>query len=92
MSRYYAHINPTLTVDQVVVVSDEAVNNLPFPDSEPLGQGFLNALYANSDLWLETSITGEYRGKYAAIGDTYDAALNEFISPPAPEPDPEEGP
>jgi hypothetical protein len=91
MSRYYAHINPTLTVDQVVVVSDEAVNNLPFPDSEPLGQGFLNALYANSDLWLETSITGEYRGKYAAIGDTYDPTTDTFDSPNQPDtPDPEE--
>ena len=90
MSRTFAHIPNGGIIDQVVVISDAAVNDLPFPDSEPLGQAFLNALYANTDLWLETSPTGAYRGQYACIGGTYDAVVDEFISPPAPEPDPEE--
>jgi len=31
--------------------------------------------------WLDTSYIGARRGKYAGIGDTYDADLDEFVSP-----------
>jgi hypothetical protein len=31
--------------------------------------------------WLDTSWTGARRGKYAGIGDTYDADLDEFVTP-----------
>jgi len=36
--------------------------------------------------WLDTSYIGARRGKYAGIGDTYDADLDEFVSPQADEP------
>jgi hypothetical protein len=36
--------------------------------------------------WLDTSYIGARRGKYAGIGDRYDADLDEFVSPVAPEP------
>lgn len=31
--------------------------------------------------WLDTSYTGARRGKYAAIGDHYDAGIDEFVAP-----------
>ena len=31
--------------------------------------------------WIDTSYTGNRRGKYAGVGDCYDAALDEFVSP-----------
>jgi hypothetical protein len=31
--------------------------------------------------WIDTSYIGSRRGKYAGIGDTYDAELDEFVSP-----------
>ena len=31
--------------------------------------------------WLDTSYLGSRRGKYAGIGDTYDAEADEFVSP-----------
>jgi hypothetical protein len=39
--------------------------------------------------WLDTSYLGARRGKYAGMGDRYDAELDEFVSPEVPEP-PEE--
>ena len=39
--------------------------------------------------WLDTSYLGARRGKYAGVGDTYDAKLDEFVSPVVPEPEPE---
>ena len=31
--------------------------------------------------WIKTSYNGNIRGKYAAIGDIYDEALDEFVTP-----------
>jgi hypothetical protein len=31
--------------------------------------------------WIDTSYTGSRRGKYAGVGDRYDSALDEFVSP-----------
>ena len=36
--------------------------------------------------WIDTSYLGARRGKYAGIGDRYDADLDEFESPQADEP------
>jgi hypothetical protein len=98
MNHYFAHVLNDFTIDRVIVVSDEDCGNLSFPDSEPIGQAFLHALYANSDTWLETSITGEFRGRYARVGGNYMPDIDEFgpipepEPEPEPEPDPEEGP
>lgn len=35
--------------------------------------------------WLDTSYLGARRGKYAGIGDIYDAEADEFVSPAPPE-------
>ena len=37
--------------------------------------------------WLDTSYLGARRGKYAGIGDTYDADLDEFVAPEPAETD-----
>jgi len=37
--------------------------------------------------WLDTSYVGARRGKYAGVGDTYDADLDEFLGPVLPETD-----
>jgi len=37
-----------------------------------------------------TSYNNNFRGVYAGIGYTYDAELDEFVAPPAPEPPSEE--
>jgi hypothetical protein len=36
--------------------------------------------------WLDCSYLGARRGKYAGVGDRYDAELDEFVSPQAEEP------
>jgi hypothetical protein len=35
--------------------------------------------------WLDCSYLGARRGKYPGVGDFYDAGLDEFVSPVAPE-------
>jgi hypothetical protein len=42
--------------------------------------------YGDSSQYVETFLDGSQRGKYAGVGDTYDADLDEFVAPPQPEP------
>ena len=39
-----------------------------------------------SGTWIDTSYVGARRGKYAGVGDRYDAELDEFVSPQPVEP------
>ena len=36
--------------------------------------------------WMDTSYTGSRRGKYAGVGDRYDAETDTFVSPVADAP------
>jgi hypothetical protein len=77
---HYAQIDETNTVTNVIVVNNETINNLPYPESEPVGQAFIASLGLEG-LWLETSYNANFRGCYAGIGFTYDAEEDIFISP-----------
>jgi hypothetical protein len=70
-------------VEQVIVVSNDDVDNLPFPESEPLGQAFISSIGLGGD-WLETSYNNNFRGTYAGVGFTYDSSLDIFVAPPPP--------
>ena len=58
-------------VTQVVVVDNE---------HEADGEAYLNSLGLEGT-WVQTSYNGNIRGKYAAIGDTYDSVADVFVSP-----------
>lgn len=80
---HFAQINNNV-VSEVIVIANADCDNLPFPDSEPVGQAFIASLGITGD-WLQTSYNGNFRGCYAGIGYTYDALLGEygeFVAPP----------
>lgn len=58
-------------VTQVVVVDNE---------HEADGETYLNSLGLDGT-WVQTSYNGNIRGKYAAIGDTYDSVSDVFVTP-----------
>jgi hypothetical protein len=64
-------------VDQVIVVSNDDCDNLPFPESEPVGQAFIASIGIAGD-WLQTSYNATFRGAYAGIGFTFDPSLGEY--------------
>jgi hypothetical protein len=45
------------------------------------GEAFMNSL---GGVWIKTSYNANIRGKFAAIGDLYDAEKDEFIEPVLP--------
>jgi len=81
---HFAKIDTNNIVDDVIVVSNDDCDNLPFPDSEPVGQAFIASLGIQGD-WLQTSYSGSFRGTYAGIGYTFDPLFGEygeFVAPP----------
>jgi hypothetical protein len=67
-------------VGEVIVVANDDCDNLPFPESEPVGQAFIASIGLAGE-WLQTSYHGNFRGLYAGSGFTYDAELDMFVAP-----------
>ena len=68
------------TVVEVIVIANDSVDNLPYPESEPVGQAFIASCGIDGS-WLETSYNNNFRGIYAGIGFTYDAESDVFVDP-----------
>lgn len=71
-------------VSQVIVVSNDDCAGGDFPASEAAGQAFIASLGLAGE-WRQTSYNGNFRGKYAGIGDIYDAVNDVFVAPTPPE-------
>lgn len=65
-------------VENVIVVSNTNCDNLPFPESEPIGQEYIASLGIEGD-WLQTSYNGNFRGCYAGIGYLWNGT--DFVAP-----------
>jgi hypothetical protein len=71
-------------VQDVLVVANAAIDDLPFPESEPLGQAML-AESGFTGTFLQCSYIGSFRGCYPGQGYLYDSTLDVFVPPAAPE-------
>lgn len=67
-------------ITQVIVVSNDDCGGLEFPESEPIGQKFITSIGLDGE-WLQTSYNGNFRGRYAGIGYSYDSERDMFIEP-----------
>jgi len=74
---HFAQIQNTI-VEQVIVIANETCDNLPFPESEPVGQAFIASLGYTGE-WLQTSYNCNFRGTYAGVGYTWDGT--DFVAP-----------
>jgi hypothetical protein len=61
------------TVTHIVVVDNSHEEN---------GQEFLNGLGLEGT-WIQTSYNANFRGKYAALGDSYDEENDVFVTIPS---------
>lgn len=82
---HFALLDQEGVVIDIVVVNNDVINNLPFPESEPFGIEFLRGVYGIDTTWKQTSYNKNFRGNYAGIGYHYDSARDAFI-PPQPFP------
>ena len=90
---HFASLDANNIVTYVCVVDNANCDNLPFPDSEPIGQEYLASLGLEGR-WIETSyntyidVDGKsqhrfggtpVRGCYATLDATYNEASDVFI-------------
>ena len=69
---HFAEIDKDNQVIRVLLIPDE---------QEKRGQTYLAKDLGMAGTWIQTSYNHKIRGKFAGIGDTYDAKKDEFISP-----------
>ena len=79
---HFARIDDAGIVREVIVVANAAMNDLPFPESEPVGQEML-AQSGFEGVYAQCSYSASFRGCYPGIGYTFDGT--NFIPPAAPE-------
>ena len=78
---HFAKLNEDGIVLEVHALNNEVVNNLPFPESEPVGVQFYIEWSGGYSNWKQTSYNNNFRKRYAGIDYTYDAGLDAFITP-----------
>jgi len=79
---YFAKLENNI-VTEVIAISDDICGEptLTFPDTEGAGRAFIANTLKFDGLWKQTSYNNNFRGRYAGIGYTYNADLDEFIAP-----------
>lgn len=78
---HFAKLDDNNIVIDVNVVNNDTVENLPFPESEPIGVAFLTDWSEGYANWKQTSYNANFRKNYAGIGYSYNFDLDAFISP-----------
>jgi hypothetical protein len=78
---HFAQIDEANLVVQVIVVNNSEINDLPFPESEPIGVAFCHSLFGADTNWVQTSFNGNFRKNYAGSGYNYDPGRDAFIPP-----------
>jgi len=63
---FYAKIDENSKVLNVIVAEREVINS---------------GLLGDVSLWVRTSTRPSYRGKFPAVGDTWDTTVKAFVSP-----------
>ena len=78
---HFAQIDQNSLVTQIIVVSNDEIKNLSFPESERLGVAFCQSLFGKNTVWKQTSYTPSFRKNFAGIGFQYHEKLDAFIPP-----------
>lgn len=58
-------------VSQIIVVNNDVLGDIDFPESEPIGQAFI-AECGLAGEWKQASYNANFRGIYPAIGYIWD--------------------
>jgi hypothetical protein len=76
---HFAELDSNNVVLRVIVVDNKDTADAYGTEKEHIGAAFCERVLGGT--WKQTSYNGNMRGKYAGIGDTYDAVNNVFVSP-----------
>lgn len=82
---HFAQLDDNNIVTQVIVVSNADVLDENGVEQEHLGVAVCEAV-VGAGPWIQTSYNGNFRKKYAAIGDVYQPDADVFYNPASPFP------
>lgn len=77
---HFAELDANNVVLQVLVVRNEDILDENGVESEAIGVQRCKDLFGGVD-WKQTSYNGNFRKRYAGIGDVYNKELDAFIAP-----------
>ena len=80
---HFARMDDQNIVLEVIVVANAAMNDLPFPESEPIGQAMLSES-GFVGTYLQCSYNASFRGCYPGKGYAYDPIADVFVPPTQP--------
>lgn len=78
---HFAELNENNEVIYVVYMDNEIITDENGNEVEQLGIDHLHRHHGPHHRWIRTSYGGNFRGKYAGLGDIYREDLDMFISP-----------
>ena len=78
---HFAQLDTNNVVTQVIVVNNDVLKDEAGQEQEALGIAFCKSLFGEETNWVQTSYNANFRGLYAGIGMTYDAATDQFVAP-----------
>jgi len=76
---HFAELDSNNVVLRVIVVDNKDTSDAHGVEKEYIGAAFCERVLGGT--WKQTSYNGNFRGRYAGIGYTYDAQLDEFVAP-----------
>jgi hypothetical protein len=77
---HFALLDENNVVVTVIVISNDDILDQDGNESEALGATVCEAI-AGAGRWVQTSYNGNFRGRHAGVGFTYDADNDVFIAP-----------
>ena len=76
---HFAQLDDQNNVMNVVVINNSDIDNLPFPQSEPVGIALCQSIYGPDTIWKQASYNNNYRRQYAEIGGFYYPPVDVFV-------------
>lgn len=78
---HFAKLDENNIVIDINAVANAVLDDLPFPESEPIGIAFLTEWSGGYQNWRQTSYNRNFRKNYAGFGFRYDEDLDAFVPP-----------
>jgi hypothetical protein len=78
---HFAQLDENNKVLNVVVVSNDFTHDENGVEQESLGIAYCKELFGENTKWVQTSYNGNFKNKFAGIGDIYLEDRNIFLGP-----------
>lgn len=83
---HFAQLDNDGIVLQILVISNDDLLDKSGIEKEEIGIEVCKTILGKDTHWVQTSYNGNFRGKYAAIGDKYEKSVDKFYTPIPPFP------